>query len=83
MQKEMAKQAQSGNPFTAFDMALAQSMVEPMVNTIVSSQAIAAAIQGKSPKSEQNSAKNNAGQAQAIPTPQEPSSEPEIKSEGH
>jgi hypothetical protein len=78
MQKEMAKQAQSGNPFAAFGMAVAQSMVEPTVNTIVSPQAITAAIQGKSPKSEQNSAKNNAEQAQATPNPQDPSSEQEI-----
>jgi ankyrin repeat protein len=78
LQKEMAKQAQSGNPFAAFGMAFAQSMVEPMVNTIVSPQEIAAAMQGKSPNAEQNSAKDNAEQAQTTPTPQDPPSEPEI-----
>jgi hypothetical protein len=78
MQKEMAKQAQSGNPFAAFGMAFAQSMVEPMVNTIVSPQAIAAAMQGASPTAKQNSAKNHVEQAQTTSTPQEPSSAPEI-----
>jgi Protein of unknown function (DUF2939)/Ankyrin repeats (many copies) len=78
LQKEMAKQTQSGNPLAAFGMAFAQSMIEPMVNTIVSPQAIAAAMQGKSPTAKQNSAKNDAEQAQTTPPPEDPSSEPEI-----
>jgi Protein of unknown function (DUF2939) len=78
LQKEMAKQVQSSNPFAAFGMAFAQSMVEPMVNTIVSPGAISAAMQGKSPSAKKDFAKNDVEQAQNTPPPQDPSSEPEI-----
>lgn len=66
-QEEMTKQVQSGNPFAALGMATAQSMIDSLVNSIISPQMIGAALQGKTNTLQQQSAENK-DQAQA-PSP--------------